>query len=50
MCDLHHAQGDEGREFLGLSLKPRSTGFSVWAQNRQLRFGDLTHKIIATIP
>ncbi len=43
MCSLHHAQGDEEREFLGLASKPRSTvslglaskpvasGFPVWA-------------------
>jgi hypothetical protein len=27
VCDLHHAQGDEEHEFLGLATKPRSTGF-----------------------
>jgi hypothetical protein len=25
VCSLHHAQGDEEREFLGLASKPRST-------------------------
>jgi hypothetical protein len=25
VCDLHHAQGDEERRFLGLTSKPRST-------------------------
>jgi hypothetical protein len=25
VCDLHYAQGDEEREFLGLASKPRST-------------------------
>jgi hypothetical protein len=31
VCGLHRAQGDEVREFLGLTSKPRSTGFLVWA-------------------
>jgi hypothetical protein len=31
VCGLYRAQGDEGREFLGLTSKPRSTGFPVWA-------------------
>jgi hypothetical protein len=43
VCGLHHAQGDEEHEFLGLSSKPRPTvspslasksvalGFPVWA-------------------
>jgi hypothetical protein len=31
VCGMHHAQGDVGREFLGLASKPRSTGFPVWA-------------------
>jgi hypothetical protein len=31
ICGLHHAQGDEEREFLSLASKPRSTGFPVWA-------------------
>jgi hypothetical protein len=31
VCGLHHAQGDEVREFLSLTSKPRSTGFPVGA-------------------
>jgi hypothetical protein len=31
VCGLHHAQGDEEREFLGSASKPRSTGFPIWA-------------------
>jgi hypothetical protein len=29
VCDLHHAQGDMVHRFLGLTSKPRLTGFPV---------------------
>jgi hypothetical protein len=53
VCGLHHAQGDEEREFLGLDSKPRSTVFPslaskpvamvlvVWHQNHSLTFPSL---------
>jgi hypothetical protein len=31
VCGLHHAQGDGEHEFLGLTSKPRSTSFPIWA-------------------
>jgi hypothetical protein len=61
VCGLHHAQGDEEREFLGLDSKPRSTVFPslaskpvamvlvVWHPNWQLWFADLAHKITTTV-
>jgi hypothetical protein len=30
MCDLHRAQGDKERGFLGSASKLRSRGFLVW--------------------
>jgi hypothetical protein len=57
---LHRAQGDLESGFLSLASKPRSTvspGLALkplarvsrfGPQNRQLRFGDLTHKITMT--
>jgi hypothetical protein len=30
VCGLHHAQGDEEREFLRLATKPRSSSFPIW--------------------
>jgi hypothetical protein len=53
VCGLHHAQGDEEREFLSLASKPRSTvspGLAsksvatvlvVWPQNHSLGFPGL---------
>jgi hypothetical protein len=49
MCDLHCAQGDEDRRFLGLASKPRSTISRFGPQNRQLWFGDLGLKITVTV-
>jgi hypothetical protein len=49
MCGLHSAQGDGEREFLCLATKSWSVSFPVWASNRQLRFGDLAHKIITSV-
>jgi hypothetical protein len=61
MCGLHRAQGDEERRFLGLASKPMSMVSHGLAskpiarvcrfgpQNRQLRFGDLAHKITSTV-
>jgi hypothetical protein len=31
VCGLHRGQGDEEHRFLGLTSKPRSTGFLIWA-------------------
>jgi hypothetical protein len=57
VCDLHHAQGDEEHEFLGLCSKLRSTVspsltskslatvFLVWHQNHSLEFFGLGIKI-----
>jgi hypothetical protein len=57
VCSLHHAQGDEEREFLVLASKPRSTvspGLAsksvatvlvVWPQNHSLGFSGLGLKI-----
>jgi hypothetical protein len=56
-CGLHHAQGDEEREFLGLASKPMSmvslslalksvaTILVVWPQNHSLGFSSLDLKI-----
>jgi hypothetical protein len=53
VCGLHHAEGDEECEFLGLASKPRSTVSPsltskllamvhvVWPQNHSLRFPSL---------
>jgi hypothetical protein len=53
VCGLHHAQGDNEREFLGLASKPRSTAspslaskpvatvLVVCAQNHSLGFPGL---------
>jgi hypothetical protein len=38
VCSLHRAQGDEVREFLGLTSKLRATSFLVWPQNQGRRF------------
>jgi hypothetical protein len=49
VCSLHHPQGGEEHGFLGLASKPRLTVFWFGPQNRQLRFGDLGHKITVMI-
>jgi hypothetical protein len=64
VCGLHHTQGDEEHEFLGLASKSRSTVsldlaskpevtvLVVWPQNHSLGFsglGDLAHKITMTV-
>jgi hypothetical protein len=61
VCDLHRAQGDEERGFLGLASKPRSivspdlasklvdSSFLIWASNWQLRFGDFGIKITSMV-
>jgi hypothetical protein len=57
MCGLHHVQGDEEREFLGLASKSRSTVspslvsklvatvLVVWPQNHSFGFPSLGLKI-----
>ena len=48
--DLHRTRrGDEKHGFGGLGLKTTALGFSVWPQNRWLRFGDLGLKITTTV-
>jgi hypothetical protein len=58
VCSLHHAQGD-GFSWFGLKTggygscaltsKPLAQVFRFGPQNRQLRFGDMAHKITATV-
>jgi hypothetical protein len=41
---------NQGRRFVsGLALKPLGRFYLFWSQNRQLRFGDLSLKITATV-
>jgi hypothetical protein len=61
MCALHRVRGEKERGFLGLASKSSSmvspglaskplAWFSQFGpQNRQLRFGDLAHKITTTV-
>jgi hypothetical protein len=49
VCDLYRAQGDKERVFF---VEPQNKGQEVSRfepQNRQLRFGDLGIKMIATV-
>jgi hypothetical protein len=59
--DVHYAQGDEERRFLGLASKPRSmvssdlasklvaTVLLVWPQNHFLGFPNLGLKIVTAV-
>jgi hypothetical protein len=61
MCSLHHAQGDEKREFLGLASKLRSVVslslaskpvamiLVVWPQNHSLGFPIWASKLAAVV-
>jgi hypothetical protein len=50
VCVLHHAQGDEEREFLGWALKPRST-ICQWFRLKTTRmvFSVLASKLVAQV-
>jgi hypothetical protein len=49
VCFLVEPQNQDRRFVSGLALKPLGRFYLFWPQNRQLRFGDLSLKITATV-